>query len=135
MAATERFYGRHFGFERARVLLLDGTQIVFLKSGEAYLELFQAKGDSAAQTNDGPVQQGLRHIAFKVADVDATVAAMGSDAKVTFGPFGFDAFIPGWRTAWLADPDGNIVEVSQGFQDEAAALETATAHANGNGKH
>ena len=30
----------------------------------------------------------------------------------------FDAFIKGWRTVWVADPDGNIVEISQGFQDE-----------------
>ena len=29
----------------------------------------------------------------------------------------FDAFIPGWRTVWVADPDGNIVEISQGFKD------------------
>ncbi len=134
MAVTERFYSKHFGFERARVLPLDGTQIIFLKAGGAYLELFQAKGDGVAPSNDGPVQQGLRHIAFRVDDVDAKVAAMGDEAKVTLGPFSFDSFIPGWRTVWLADPDGNIVEVSQGFQDETAPV----AVANGvgvNGKH
>ena len=43
MAATERFYTRHFGFTRARVVPLgDGDQIVFLKSGPLYLELFRA---------------------------------------------------------------------------------------------
>ena len=30
----------------------------------------------------------------------------------------FGAFIPGWRTAWVADPDGIIVEISQGFVDQ-----------------
>ena len=50
--------------------------------------------------------------------MDAKLAAMGDEAKVTFGPFGFDAFIPGWRTVWIADPDGNIVEISQGYTDE-----------------
>jgi glyoxylase I family protein len=29
-----------------------------------------------------------------------------------------DDFIKGWRTAWLKDPDGNIVEVSQGYKDD-----------------
>jgi len=29
----------------------------------------------------------------------------------------FDAFIPGWKTAWVSDPDGNILEISQGFKD------------------
>jgi glyoxylase I family protein len=30
----------------------------------------------------------------------------------------FNDFIPGWRTAWIADPEGNIVEISQGFTDQ-----------------
>jgi glyoxylase I family protein len=30
----------------------------------------------------------------------------------------FDAFIHGWRMTWFADPDGNIVEISQGYVDE-----------------
>lgn len=25
---------------------------------------------------------------------------------------------PGWRTVWLADPDGRIIEISQGFTDQ-----------------
>ncbi len=45
----------------------------------------------------------------------------GSEARLTLGPLGFDAFIPGWRTAWIADPDGNIVEISQGFVDQETA--------------
>ena len=50
MAATERFYSTHFGFRRARVIPLgDGDQIIFLKSGSAYLELFRAK-----ETSSGP---------------------------------------------------------------------------------
>ena len=74
-----------------------------------------------AATADGPHYPGWRHIAFKVDDVDATLAAMGADAKVTLGPLDFDAFIKGWRTVWVADPDGNIVEISQGFTDQERA--------------
>ncbi len=122
--ATERFYVRHFGFERARVIPLgNDQQIVFLKNGNTYLELFRAEGarPAPAAVADGPHYPAWRHISFKVDDVDATVAAMGPDAKVTLGPLGFDAFIPGWRTVWLSDPDGNIVEVSQGYTDQQPA--------------
>jgi len=37
---------------------------------------------------------------------------------LTLGPLSFESFIPGWKAAWLADPEGNIVEVSQGFVDQ-----------------
>ena len=50
--------------------------------------------------------------------MDAQLAAMGADARVTLGPLEFHDFIPGWRTAWVADPDDNIVEISQGYTDE-----------------
>lgn len=120
MAAIERFYTKHFGFRRARVVDLGDTQIVFIKSGTVYLELFQASGDAPAPppTKDGPTWPGVRHIAFQVDNVDDKLKALGSDAKLSFGPFNFHDFIPGWRTAWVADPEGNIVEISQGFVDQ-----------------
>jgi len=84
------------------------------------LELFSAEGETpvAPAGGDGPHYPGLRHIAFQVDNVDAVLSAMGDEAKITLGPLDFDAFIPGWRTVWLADPDSNIVEVSQGYTDE-----------------
>jgi glyoxylase I family protein len=118
--ALERFYVDHFDFRRARVVDLGGTRIVFLKSPMVYLELFAA-GQTAgppAPERDGPVYPGIRHLAFNVDDVDAKLAAMGDDARLTLGPLSFDDFIPGWRSAWLADPEGNIVEISQGFTDQ-----------------
>jgi glyoxylase I family protein len=119
-AASEAFYARHFGFRRARAFDIgEGRQVVFIRCGDVYLELFPAGGgrDGAGPEKDGPTGQGERHLAFKVDDVDAQLRSMGEEARVTLGPISFDAFIPGWRTAWLADPDGNIVEVSQGFTD------------------
>ena len=117
---TERFYTRHFGFRRARVIPLGNEQIVFLKLGETYLELFRAREDRPVPptAGDGPWYPGVRHLALQVADVDAQLAAMGTDAVITQGPMNFDAFIPGWRTVWVKDPDGNIVEISQGYVDE-----------------
>ena len=118
--ATERIYARHFGFRRARVIPLGADQIVFLKAGSVYLELFKANGEPPGATadKDGPAYPGVRHLAFQVDDVDATLAAMGKDARVTLGPLDFGDFIAGWRTVWVADPDGNIVEISQGYTDQ-----------------
>lgn len=117
---TEEFYTKNFGFQRARVVPLGKEQIVFLKLDNVYLELFQAKGTPPvpSPTNDGFEYPGLRHIAFSVDDVDSKLAAMGSDAKITLGPMSFDDFIPGWRAVWVADPDGNIIEISQGYADQ-----------------
>ncbi len=117
--ATEQFYSKHFGFKRARAIPLGETQIVFIKSGDVYLELFEAEGEAPdpAPTNDGHHYPGWRHIAFMVDDVDAKLAEMGAEAQITLGPLDFDDFIPGWRTVWVADPDGNIVEITQGYKD------------------
>ena len=119
---TEDWYVRNFGFRRARVATLpDGAQIIFIKMADSsfYLELFAADSENPLPDpiNDGPTYPGFRHLAFKVNDVDSKLAEI-SPLEITLGPLDFDAFIPGWRTVWIKDPDGRIIEVSQGFQDE-----------------
>jgi glyoxylase I family protein len=118
--ASERFYSKYFGFKRARVIPLGEDQIVFIKTGDVYLELFKATKQAPAPPvgADGPQYPGWRHIAFMVDNVDAKLTEMGDDAKITLGPMNFDSFIPRWRTVWVADPDGNIVEISQGYVDQ-----------------
>ncbi|MEV7418895.1 VOC family protein [Streptomyces sp. NPDC089919] len=117
---TEEFYTRWFGFARARVVDLGASQIVFLRKGDAYLELFPADAEPArAAVDDGPRTPGrMRHLAFQTDSVDAFLADLGDGAEVTLGPLDFDDFVCGWRTVWVRDPDGVIVEVSQGFEDE-----------------
>ena len=51
-------------------------------------------------------------------NVDEKIAEMGDDAVITLGPLDFDDVIPGWRTVWIKDPEGNIVEITQGFKDQ-----------------
>ena len=84
-----------------------------------YLELFASDVENPLPdpVNDGPTYPGFRHLAFKVDDVDTKLAEI-TPLEITLGPLDFDAFIPGWRTAWIKDPDGRIIEVSHGFQDE-----------------
>jgi glyoxylase I family protein len=123
IAATERFYVRHFGFHRVRLTPLGEHQLVFIRNGPVLLELMDAQGDGLGSpaAADGPAGPGVvRHIAFQTDDVDAVLASLGGEAEVTLGPLDFGDFIPGWRTAWVRDPDGVIVEISQGYVDEAA---------------
>lgn len=118
--ATGAFYIHHFGFKVARTLPLEGSdKIVFLKRDDVYLELFGSQIQVNRLFPDGHHAQGMvRHLAFQVDSVDAVLEGMGEAAKVTLGPLEFDAFIPGWKTVWLEDPDGTVVEVSQGYRDE-----------------
>jgi glyoxylase I family protein len=120
--AIERFYTRYLGFKRARVVQLpDARQIVFIKLGNVYLELFPAQGERPSSPNtgnDGPLYPGVRGISFIADDIDARLAAIGGAAPVTLGPLDFSAFIPGWKSVWLADPEGNIIQLTQGFTDQ-----------------
>ncbi|MCP9927038.1 VOC family protein [Cyanobium sp. CH-040] len=120
--ATEAWYCKNFGFRRTRVAVLPGgKKIVFLKMSDCafYLELFQAEEELPIPEamNDGYTFPGFRHLAFKVNDVDQKLSEI-ADVEITLGPLNFDDYIPGWRTVWIRDPDGRIIEISHGFQDE-----------------
>jgi glyoxylase I family protein len=117
--AVERFYTRHFGFSRARLVPLGDGQIVFIRNREMYLELFRATapGPVAPAEGDGYPWPSVRNFSFIVDDIDAKLMAMGADAKITQGPLSFDNFIPGWRSVWLRDPAGNLVQITQGYVD------------------
>ena len=124
MAETESFYSRHFGFTRARVIDR-GEQglIIFLKNpGGLYLELFPAAAAApvTADTGDGPDWPGFKHIAFAVKSIDEVLARMGDEAVITQGPMDLSAMVSGWHTVWLRDPDGRILEISEGYADETA---------------
>jgi glyoxylase I family protein len=118
--AVERFYTQHFGFKRARVVAPGENQVVFIKRDDIYLEIFRATREAPVTpaSGAGPEYPDWRHLAFQVDNVDAKVAEMGDDAKITLGPLDFSSVIPGWRSVWIADPDGHIVEISQGYVDQ-----------------
>jgi glyoxylase I family protein len=115
---TAEFYARWFGFRRARAVPVPDGEILFLRNGDAYLELFPSAARPVSTEKDGAPDPGLvRHIAFQVDSVDEFLADMGADADISLGPLRFDEVIPGWRTVWIRDPDGVIVEVSEGYRD------------------
>ena len=117
---VERFYSKYFGFRRERVVELGEENIIFTRSGHLVLEIFQAKEDRPIpqEPNDGPSYAGWRHIAFEVEDVEAFIDSLGDDKKVTLGPLDFSDFLSGWKGAWIADPEGNIIEISEGYKKQ-----------------
>jgi glyoxylase I family protein len=117
---TERFYSDVFGFQRSRVVTAGGADVVFLRQGDVHLELFDAGSEKPESFEaDGPQHPGMvRHLAFQVDDLDGFLARVPGELDVSLGPLAFDEFIPGWRTVWVKDPDGVIVEISQGYTDQ-----------------
>jgi len=124
MPAAIDFYTRHFGFRVTRRLPIGGElEIVFIARSDIHLELFPTDKKAPLTEADGLATTGtLRHFAFQVDNLDDLLAQMGEEAVVTLGPLDFGVFIPGWRTVWLRDPNGHIVEVTQDYSD-AEALE------------
>jgi glyoxylase I family protein len=122
LTAFENFYSKYFGFRRARTISLgEGKELVFMKDANGfYFEVFPPDQErpSPRVEGDGPHYPGIRHLAFSVPDVDAFIDTMGDDAQITLGPLAFDDFIPGWKTVWIKDPEGNIIEITQGYKDE-----------------
>ncbi len=118
--AIERFYTRYFGFKRARVYAPGPDQVVMIRSGPVYLELFKSTGPSprGLPEKDGFPETGYRHMAFMVGNLDASLAELGNAVELRLGPLDMGEFIPGMRVAWVADPEGNIIELNQGYLDE-----------------
>jgi glyoxylase I family protein len=119
--AVERFYTKHFGFRRARVVDIgQGAQIVFLRGAGTLLELFSGVRPNPLPPaqDDGYPWSGVRNFSFEVDDVDRKIAQMGPDVDVTRKPQSFDAVIPGWRSAWLRDPTGTIIQITTGYTDQ-----------------
>lgn len=116
----ERFYTKHFNFHRARVYAPGPEQVVMIKHDTMYLELFPAHQEAPVSPagGAGPEYPGWRHIAFLVDDLESKLAEMGDDAEITLGPLDMSEFIPGMHVCWLRDPEGNIVELNQGYVDE-----------------
>jgi glyoxylase I family protein len=117
----ENFYTRFFGFRRVKSIMIhENKKLVFLKNDNFCFEVFQMDEECPVPQpqEDGPHYPGWRHIAFSVDSVDAKLAEMGENAVITFGPVSLDDFTKGWKAVWIRDPEGNIIEICQGYKDE-----------------
>ena len=114
----EEFYTRHFGFRRSRVFNA-GTpdEFIMLRLGATCLELFPPQGESMAQSG-GEQSVGFSHLAFEVPDLDAAIAKLQADGIETEEIIDCSGVVAGLRVCFFNDPDGNRLELMQGYQDE-----------------
>ena len=116
--SQELFYTKHLGFRRSRVFN-EGKPNEFrtLRLGAISLEFFTADPKSAGQTG-GEQPVGFKHIAFEVPDIEKTVAAIQADGIKTDKILDCSSNIPGLRVCFFRDPDGNWLELMQGWRDQ-----------------
>ena len=69
-----------------------------------------ARSAQAATFVEGSLQSDL-------VGIGRQLARIGDRVPVSLGPLDFGSFIKGWRSVWLTDPDGLVVEVSEGYRD------------------
>lgn len=113
--AQERFYTELFGFRRARVFRRgEPGEFVMLRLGGCCLELFGG-GDGAG----GEQKVGFKHLAFEVPRLEACLEKL-AELGVTADPIiDCGQIVAGLRIVFLRDPEGNILELMEGWQDEA----------------
>ena len=93
--AIERWYTKHFGFERKRVYLPGPDQVRRDRQRRR-----RASSSSRRRSRRRPRAasatarriRAWRHLAFLVDDLDAKLAEMGDDAKITLGPLDMGGF-------------------------------------------
>ena len=118
--ASERFYTDFFGFRRARVFNRDlPGEFVMLRLGSMCLELFDMKADPAARGGEQAV--GFKHLAFEVPEIDVTIAKLNAAGIETGGIIDAGKHVSGLRICFFKDPDGNILELMEGWTDEQEA--------------
>lgn len=118
LKAQEAFYTKHFGFRRSRIFNA-GTadEFMMLRLGPVCLELFTAS--PAAQAATGAEQPvGFKHLAFEVPDLEAAVARLNADGTATDAIIDCSSVVKGLRVCFFNDPDGNRLELMQGYQDQ-----------------
>jgi glyoxylase I family protein len=113
--AQEAFYTEQFGFVRVRTFNRGrADEFVMARLGSMCLEFFGVKDDGTG----GEQAIGFKHLAFEVPDLEAAIAKLQA-AGVQPDPI-IDAgkSVPGLRICFFRDPEGNILELMQGWQDE-----------------
>jgi lactoylglutathione lyase len=118
LGSAADWYCAAFGYTRERELRVDpiDLDIVMLihRSHGDRLELLHRPGSAPGLRADGPAEAALSqtfgHVAFDVADLDATFdRVVGRGARPVMTPR--ESPEPGVRMAFVADPEGNLIEI------------------------
>ena len=116
----ERFYREQLGFRRARVFKA-GTpnEFFMLRLGNVCIELFPTPGKPSRADKAGQ-SVGFTHLAFEVQDIEGKVSALRAAGVEMGNIVDCSDTVPGLRICFFKDPDGNVIELMEGWQDEEA---------------
>jgi glyoxylase I family protein len=124
--AQEEFYRRHFGFQRARVFNAgQPDEFVMLRLGDLRMELFQSDADAGGGEQD----VGFKHMCFGVQDVEVKraellEAGVDIDEVIDCGDV-----VAGLKVCFFRDPEGNVVELMEGWGDQEDPPEAGRSEA------
>jgi catechol 2,3-dioxygenase-like lactoylglutathione lyase family enzyme len=107
LARLEAFYTQTLGFPVVR--RWDAAGIVFVDAGGLWIELTpQDASDDGTRPRALDQGVGINHLALQVDDVDrAFQDLVGMGVRVLAAPANYENV----RVAFLADPDGNVLEL------------------------
>lgn len=118
VAAQERFYVKHFGFQRSRTFRPGKpNQFVMLKLGSIRLELYPSDSANADQKG-GEQGVGFKHLAFDAPKLEPTIQSLRADGIEPDPITNISKHIPGCRVVFFRDPEGNLIEFMEGYRDE-----------------
>jgi glyoxylase I family protein len=81
------------------------------------MELFQAGGD-AEGVRGGEQKVGFKHLCFEVPDIKAKATELQAQGIETGDIIDCSAVTPGLMVCFLKDPEGNVIELMEGWEDE-----------------
>ena len=120
VAAQERFYTKHFGFKRSRTFQAgQPDEFIMLKLGTMRLELFPTESLKVIGCNAGEQNIGFKHLAFDVPKLEPFIEALKADGVACDPVIDCAAILPGLRLVFFRDLEGNIIELMEGYADEA----------------
>ena len=108
---TKEFYVEKLGFEVIRDVYREDRDDykIDLQLGDCELEVFVVK--NAPQRPNYPEALGLRHLAFKVKDIEEAVAWL-NERGIECEPVRFDTYTQNHMT-FFKDPDGLPLEIHE----------------------
>jgi glyoxylase I family protein len=120
VAAQEAFFSKHFGFKRSRTFNAGKpNEFIMLRLGPVRLELFPTDFAKTADQKGGEQAIGFKHLAFDVPKLDPSIDALRAAGIEADRVIDFNETIPGCRLAFFRDPEGNIIELMEGYRDES----------------
>lgn len=112
---VSQWYANYLGFtitDRFTLTRPDGRQIDVARIERPGLKLNISQFPGSVSSDRSTENQGWRHIAFEVDDIDRTYQRLQLQGiQFITEPYTYD--LPGYRVAFFRDPEGNILELYQ----------------------